>query len=281
LGNENKGNKMNLTPVGRLVQGSAWDPITTDMTGSPLTYKTGSKAGQPRKKYILSLAIEKTDPGVTALIEHIQSVAREAFPQLFDANGQYLKHDFAWKYVDGDSTTPNSSGVAPCNKEGFPGCWVFTFGSDFAPTVYETGGVGIITDPERFRRGDYCRINYSVKGNGQKTINQGVFLNYSTPVSVEFFGRGEQIVSGPKPDEVFGQAPTYVPAGVGATPQAPAPVTPAPAPVTPAPAPRTGYPGSRTGYPGSRTGYPGSRTGYPGSRTGYPGSRTGNGLFKS
>jgi hypothetical protein len=48
-----------LTPVGRLVQGSLYNPNTTDAENRPLVFKSGANAGQPRVDYYFGLAIAK------------------------------------------------------------------------------------------------------------------------------------------------------------------------------------------------------------------------------
>ena len=105
-----------LTPVGRLVQGSPFEPQTTDAEGRPLVIKTGPNTGQPRVDYFMAIAIPKTDPGWPELWAKIQATAKRDFPSLFDAAGACINPAFAFKVVDGDSTVPNQKGILPSSR---------------------------------------------------------------------------------------------------------------------------------------------------------------------
>lgn len=236
-----------LTPVGRIVAGDVFKANTTDAQGRPLTIKTGPNAGQTRTEYYFALAIPKTDPTYnTEVLAKLQATAKAGFPTMFDANGQCVRPDFAWKIVDGDSTVPNQNNTVPSTKEGYPGHWVLSFKGGFAPKVYSKGGEAVITDPEQVKRGYYVRVYGSVAANGD-TQKPGVYLN---PSMVELVGYGDEINSGPDGGAIFGGAPAAnLPAGASATPlagtpiaQAPAaapqPVAPVAAPVAPAAAPQ-------------------------------------------
>lgn len=230
-----------LTPVGRLVMGSAWDPITADRQGNPLLIKNGPNAGQPRSVYLLGLAIPKTDPGVNELLDTIHAVAREAFPKLHDTSGRCTLPTFAFKYIDGDSTTPNEEGNIPCNREGFPGHWVFRFSSGIAPTVWkrnETGKLVQLTEPDQFKCGYYCQISGNIVSNNS-TQKPGVYLNYYSSASVIMIGYGEEIISGPTAEEAFANAATQLPPGASATPIAPKTEIASPATQNTAPPPAT------------------------------------------
>ena len=215
-----------LTPVGRLIQGNPFEGQTTDAKGNPLTVKKGPNKGQPRTNYFIGIAVPKTDPTVDAFITTIKAAGRSGMPTLFDESGECLRPDFAWKFEDGDSTVPNKKGIAPCDRDGSPGNWIFKLSSGFAPKCYTAGGASILTDPESIKRGYYIRISGSVVANGD-VENPGVYLNHGL---VELVGYGPEIVSGPDGSQVFGNAPAAaLPAGASATPVAPK-TTPAPAP---------------------------------------------------
>jgi len=207
-----------LTPVGRLVMGDCFTPQTKDAEGNPLVYKRGPNAGQPRVDYYMGLAIRKDDPGWPELYAKIHGMARQSFPNLFDASGTCLAPDFSMKYVDGDSTTPNKKGNRPCDKEGFPGHHILNFSGGFAPKCYTAGGASILTDPTSIKRGYFIRISGSTASN--ESPNQpGIYLNHSM---VELIGYGEEIVTGPDGAAVFGGHPVAnVPAGMSQTPPAP------------------------------------------------------------
>jgi len=220
-----------LTPAARLVQGSCFEEQTKDMDGNPLLVKSGPNMGQPRVSYYIGVAIPKTDAAWPALEAKIKAAAKAGFPTLFDAVGNLVnpQKGFAFKIIDGDD---------PLNavKEGFSGHWILKFSNGFAPKVYTKGGAEIIVDPEMVKRGYYVRVAGSVKANGSMQ-QPGVFLNFSM---VELIAHGEEIISGPNAQEVFGGTPASVPAGATAAPVAnTAPiatsVTPAPDFATPPP----------------------------------------------
>ena len=227
-----------LTPVGRLVQGDCFEPQTTDAEGNPLVIKNGPNAGKPRVDYFMAIAIPKTDATYNQLWATIHGEARGAFPSLFDAQGNCINPKFAFKVTDGDSPVPNSKGTKPCDREGFPGNWILNFSGGFAPKCYTAGGGELINDPNMIKRGYFIRIYGSVKGNGSQQ-QPGIFLNHSM---VELVGYGEEIITGPSGDAVFGGTPAgALPAGASATPMAPATpmAAPAPAPANVQPAPAT------------------------------------------
>lgn len=234
-----------LTPVGRLVSGDCFKGKTTDAEGNPLMIKSGPNAGKARTDYYFAIAIPKTDPGYEELKGKIYGEAKASFPNLFDAAGNCTNPNFAFKIIDGDSITPNSKGIKPCDREGYKGNWVLSFSGSFAPRCYSKGGESVLTDPESIKRGYFIRVYGSVRGNGA-TQQPGVFLNHSM---IELIGYGEEIKTGPDANAVFGAKPVAtLPPGATAAPVAPAqpiatpqtasavpgPVV-APAGVTPAP----------------------------------------------
>jgi len=230
----NKGTQI-LTPVGRLVMGDCFTPQTTDAEGRPLVIKTGPNAGQPRVDYYMGIAIPKTDAGWDELYAAIYNEARVSFPNLFDEAGNCLNPKFAFKIIDGDSQIPNSKGNKPCDREGFPGHWILNFSGGYAPKCYvpNNGDLSLATDPNMVKRGYYVRIYGSVKGNGSQQQPR-IFLNHSM---VELVGYGEEIISGPDANAVFGAQPAALPAGASATPLAPVQTLAAPVPGQVAPAP--------------------------------------------
>lgn len=211
-----------LTPVGRLVAGDVFKANTTDQKGNPLLVKKGPNAGQPKVEYFFAIAIPKTDPAYnTEVMAKLQAAARTGFPTLFDASGNCIRPDFAWKIVDGDSRVPNQNNVIPATKEGYPGHWVVSFKGGYAPKVYTKGGEALITDPEMLKKGYYIRVYGTVTGN-EDMQKPGVYLN---PSMVEFVGYGEEIISGPDGAAVFGGAPAAnLPAGASAIPMAGTPI---------------------------------------------------------
>jgi len=221
-----------LTPVGRLVQGSLYEPQTTDLEGRPLVIKTGVNQGQPRVDYYFALAVPKAGDTHWQSTEWgtiIWSAGHLGFP-----GGQADNKSFAWKITDGDSSEPNKAGRRPCDKDGYPGCWVLNFSSSFAPSIYNEDGTVPLLTADHVQLGDFIQVWGSVADNG--SLQQpGVFLNHNM---IAFYGFGERIVLGADPKLVFNSV-LPMPAGASKTPLAssfnPAVSTPAPAPA-PAPA---------------------------------------------
>lgn len=200
-----------LTPVGRLVMGSLYEPQTTDAEGKPLTIKSGAKAGQPQVRYFFALAIPKAGETHWSQTEwgvKIWNVGHASFPQ-----GQAQNPTFAWKIVDGDSTIPNKKGVKPVDREGYPGHWVLSFSSAFAPSIYNANGTQQLLEQDAVNLGDYIQVYGNVQGNDSPN-QPGVFLNHSM---VALAGYGKRIIIGADPKTVgFGGQP--LPAGASLTP---------------------------------------------------------------
>lgn len=216
------------TPVGRLVMGSLYKPQTTDAEGKPLTVKSGPNAGQAKVSYFFAVAIPK-NPGEqhfsqTPWGQTIWRVGHTAFPQAAQSPS------FAWKVVDGDSAVKNTKGVAPNTREGYPGNWVISFSSGFAPKIYNKDGTQAIVEPDAVKLGYFVQVNADVDGNGSQQ-KPGVYVNHSM---VALSAYGPEIQVGRDPSEAgFGAAP--LPAGAMAAP--PVAFSPAPPPAAPAPTP--------------------------------------------
>lgn len=210
--------RVNVTsPVGRIVQGSLYEPNRTDAEGKPLVIKNGPNAGQPRVDYFFALAIPKGTEqhwAHTPWGQIIWQIGNQAFPHAAQAEG------FAWKITDGDSQKPGKifqgkPGKKPCENEGFPGHWVIKLSGGFAPKIYrqEGGGYVQITEKDFVKPGYYVEVNFSVEGNGSQN-QPGVYLNHSM---VCFRAYGQEIVFGPDVASAgFGASP--LPAGASMTP---------------------------------------------------------------
>jgi hypothetical protein len=232
-------------PVGRLVQGSLYDPQETDINGNRLTTKTGAQAGQPRVEYYFGVAIPKgaeSHWAETAWGQEIWKIGHADFPQ------HASSPTFSWKVTDGDSTV--SKGVTkegkptrrPCDREGYPRHWVLNLSSGFAPIIVNADGTKALTQKDMVQPGDFIEVVIVARGNGSP-LQPGVFLNHRC---VAFAAYGQRInLSGIDPTSYgFGQAP--LPAGASLTPLSstmPPPAVPvagsvvdtpvAPTPVTP------------------------------------------------
>jgi hypothetical protein len=222
------------SPIGRLVMGSLYTPDTEDFYGKPLTDKTG----KPTVKYWIKVAVAKgteTHWNQTAWGQIIWGEAVKAFP-----DGRFNNRQFAWKVTDGDSTEVNQKGTRPCDNEGYPGHWILSFSTQFAPTLCNIDG-SIFTMPEgAIKTGYFIQVYGSIEPNVAQ-MNPGMFLNFS---HVAFIGYGAEIMRSnidPKTIGFGGAMPvgcSPVPVGMSSQPApASAPVTPAAPPVTAAPAP--------------------------------------------
>lgn len=194
-----------VTPVGRLVGGSPFEARTEDFDGAKLV----DKEGKPYVEYTISVAIAKSDPKFPAFWQILSTEARRGWPQQFDANGQCINPGFAWKMTDGDSQLPNKKGNKPCDREGYPGHYVFHFTTRLAPKCYhvgkETAGMEI-TDPNAIKRGYYVDVYGTVAANDSSAkgaMNPGIYLN---PRFVRLVHLGEEIISGPDAKSAFANA---------------------------------------------------------------------------
>jgi hypothetical protein len=199
------------TPVGRLVLGDLYKPQTTDAEGKPLVCKSGPNIGQSKVVYFFAVAIPK-NVGETHWANSpwgaiIWKVGHDAFNAVADSPV------FAWKIVDGDSPIPNRAGKKPCEREGYPGNWVVSFSSGFAPKIYNRDGSSPIVEPGAVKLGYYVQVNGDVDGNGSQQ-QPGVYINHSM---VALSAYGPEIFVGPDVASVgFGTAP--LPPGAMAQP---------------------------------------------------------------
>lgn len=254
------------TPVARMVGGNLYDPKTKDSEGRPLVYKTGDKQGQPRVDFYSAYAIPKTS-GVTHWAQE-KGWGEELWKAGHALGGNAAQRaDFAWKVEDGDSQIPNTKGIKPCDRQGYPGHWVLHTGNSSAPKIVNSNGSAYLLEAGAVKPGYFVQVNVSINFNGSQS-NPGVFINQRV-VSLQF--HGEVINFGADPSAMgFGGASApagaiAVPQGaIGATPPAPpaagnlppppapasagnpppppaAPAAAAPAPPATAPAPQAGF----------------------------------------
>lgn len=191
-----------LFPPGRHVSGNLWEPWkTTDKHGAPLVVKGGPNKGQPRVEYFFAIAIAKNEPGLSKLWADMATAAKQHKNArgIFPGDPTFKEPNFSWKYVDGDSTVPNQKNKRPCDKEGYPGHFVFMFSGGTPPTIYDEQNLQITT-PAELPRGYYIQVYGSINPNDSDE-SPGIYLNYR---GVRRHKPGEIIVSGPSPDEMFG-----------------------------------------------------------------------------
>lgn len=196
-----------LFPTGRLVMGSLYKSQDKNAEGMPLV----DRDGKPRVQYFIAYAIPKsgeTHWSQTAWGKKIHDIGVKGFP-----NGQAQSPQFAWKIVDGDSNIPNKKGKKPCDREGYPGNWVLSFTSGYAPVLCKEDG-SLLNQPEDFiKLGDWVQVYARIDDNGSQQ-QPGVFLNQT---HVAFIAYGDRIVAGIDPTTIgFGGHP--LPAGASKTP---------------------------------------------------------------
>ncbi len=208
------------SPVGRLVQGDAFVPQTTDQQGRPRVIQSGPNAGQPAPQFFVGVAFAKGDPAWQAFKAEILAEAALSWPQLFPqgAHGPCVLPTFASKIIDGDGF--DTTGKPNSGKEGFAGHEIVRFTSGFAPNVFRVeGGAHVKTEnPADLKRGYFVRIAGNVTGNGNAQ-KPGLYVNFNL---VEITAYGPEIVSGPSASEAFGAPPAALPPGASMMPTAPA-----------------------------------------------------------
>lgn len=226
-----------LLPTGRIVMGDLYKASDKDADGKPRMVKTGVNAGQLTQQFFAAVAIKKTvaegahwagEPWAA----EFWRVGNAAFPKIAEGPA------FSWKIVDGSSGVPNKKGIAPNTREGYPGNWVVSISSSYAPKIVNEDGSAYLLDPGMVKCGDYVQALVSVDGNAS-TQNPGIYVNHEL---YSFQGIGERIVTGVDPTTVgFGKGPKPagvlpVPAGqMKAPPASPPAAQGAPPPVPGAP----------------------------------------------
>ena len=217
------------TDTGRIVwtgadSNSLYDPVTVDFDGNPLK---PNDDGTPAVIYRLGFALPKR-PGETHFSQStlgaiIWAQGHRDHPQAAQSS------DFSWKVVDGDSTQKTAKAKSrPCDKEGFPGHWVFTFSSGFPFKFVNADGSAYLLDRNAVKVGDYVQIAGTTAGNTGKS--PGVYINHRV-VSLQF--QGKAITTGPDPKTLGFGHKGAVPDGaspVGALNTGSAPPPPPPAP---------------------------------------------------
>lgn len=250
------------TRTGRIVyaggpQNSLYDPKTTDYDGNVMTIKSGQNAGQVTQRFDFGLAIAKgTEKGWWETPEGAIILAQGQK----DHPAASQRADFAWKVVDGDSKVPGKvrNGKPtrpPCEKEGYPGHWVYQFSSTYPIKFVNRDGSAYVLDVGAVKVGDFVQVLGDTVGNSGAT--PGVYLNHRY-VSLQW--PGDPIQAGPLPSEagfgdngpkpvgaydtrpVSGLPPVGVPAAAPAIPAAAAPALPPAAAVAQAATPQAVVP---------------------------------------
>lgn len=208
-----------VTPVGRIVMGDLYNPRTQDQEGRPLVYKSGAKAGQPRKDFFFAVAIPK-GPEIAQPHAHLNWIHTTWGQAIYKAGVSFLAHaaslpSFAWKVQDGDSTVPNKAGSILSQREGCKGCWVVVFNGTIQPRLCNADGSQQLMEPNAIRPGYFVQVCFTAVGNGAAQ-QPGVYLN---PLAVALAGFGEVISYGVNTAAV-GFGGVALPAGASTTPLA-------------------------------------------------------------
>lgn len=205
------------TPEGRIVGGSISRKQDKSYDGSQLATPV----------WVLKVAFPKTDAAAGKFIERMKATAAAGYA----ANPQQLqRHDFAWKFIDGDSSVVNQKGTAWNSKEGYPGHWVVTFQTQFD---FETVNLDIAPiDPATVKTGFYVRVGGNLVGNNKNDQNPGIYCNLGT---VQFTRVGEEIhLGGMSARDAFGApAPSQAPPAHDVVTNAVAPTPPPPPSIGP------------------------------------------------
>lgn len=186
------------TATGRLLWGSLYTPKTEDFDGNPLTIKSGPDAGKPTQYFEFGVAFEKV-PGHTHFSQFpLGLLAWQAGHAAHPASAQ--RSDFSWKIKDGDSAVPGrpfkgKPGRAPKDIEGYPGHWVFTFRSSYAPKVVNADGSAYILDKEAVVPGDWVQVSGTISGNSG--ASPGIYINHNF-VALQYKGVPIQTGADPK-----------------------------------------------------------------------------------
>jgi len=203
------------TPIGRFVQGDLFTGSDKDRKGNPYIIKTGPNKGQPTTRYFFAVAFRKDDPAFMQLWAQLAQIARQGYPQYFDANGNCTHPRFTYKIVDGDGM--DDDGKPNSAKEGFAGHWVTKFSGSFPPKVFHAGKydpMQQVQDKNAVKRGWFVRVAATAKPNIGSDV-PGLYLN-GLLVSIE--AAGPEITSGPDANAAFAQPAGPLPAGATAVP---------------------------------------------------------------
>lgn len=280
------------SPMGRIVQGSVSEAQTKDQQGNLRVVKGGPNVGQPAPQFFIALAIPKVDlanpaawnPEWAGFMGLIYTTAAAEWPSLFnaatpDANvfGILAKPSvnplFTFKVKDGDGLDRN--GKSNAEKDGFPGHWIVSFASSYAPKVVRPLIANPVNpqdweaiDPASVKRGYWGRVAGSISGNDSPNT-PGIYVNLDM---FELRGIDTEIVGGPDAAGAFGgTAASALPAHVQTAIGAPVGFTAAPVPgALPPPGaamlpPPAGVAAAPLAAPAAATGYPAAALPVPAS----------------
>jgi hypothetical protein len=198
-----------VTPLARLVEGSATRPSTLDMYGKP----------REKPEFYIAVAISKTDPAFGPIWQAMYAKALNDFAahphvlQRIQAVQQRglagMKGTFAFKIGDGDA--PNGNGEV---RDTHRGHWILKFKTQFPLKLLNWDNTPIAD----IKRGWMVDVGFTVGGNGKTDHTAGLFVN---PTFLRFRDYAAELSDGPSAEQVFGGAappPSQQPTLPGAMP---------------------------------------------------------------
>lgn len=210
--------KLRLTSrVGRLVGGHPMEArvITDTKTKQPKI----DALGKPRTSIFVAVAIPKAGEShwnQTPEGKLVWQAGQTGYPA-----GEYNSPTFAWKVEDGDSAIPNKKGKKNCDREGYPGHWIFKLSTEISYPCHHVNMYKPeqqIQNASEIKRGDYVRVQFDTVDNAPSE-SPGVYIN---PVTLELSRQGEAILGGgADAEEAFGSPEQLY--GATSSPAAPAP----------------------------------------------------------
>ena len=167
--------------------------------------------GTPKTAFNFGVAIPKQGEqhwSQTPWGAQVFGVGAAAHPQ------HHRSPSYAWKIVDGDSTTPNKAGRIPSEQEGYKGHWIIWFKQSWAPKLVTDKGTVQLIEPDQIMPGYYVEVFGSVVGNGASP-SPGVYIN---PQAVNRVAFGEKLATASVDTSAVGFGAGPLPAGASATP---------------------------------------------------------------
>ena len=205
-----------LFPVGRMIGGSVYkaQPELDNLKKPKL-----NADGTPKTAFNFGVAIPKQGEqhwSQTPWGAQVFGVGAAAHPQ------HHHSPSYAWKIVDGDSTTPNKAGRIPSEQEGYKGHWIIWFKQSWAPKLCVADGklpngqpnIVPLIEADQVIPGYYVQVLASAVGNGA-SASPGVYLN---PTALCRIGFGERLVTASVDVTSVGFGGAPLPAGASATP---------------------------------------------------------------
>lgn len=213
-------------PPGRIISGSPTFKQEKDMSGRL----------KEKPNFWMAVAVPKTSPGVAEVMGLLFQIAQSGYAanqQVLQRISQGLGDQFSWKIDDGDSQKWQG-------KEGAAGCYIFKFSTTLGIMNCCDQNMQQI-DAHAVKCGHWVEVSGNADVNGQQDHTAGLYLN---PSWVKHFpGYGEEILSGPTPQQAFANSPQYqLPPEARPTQQQAAPQQGFPAPQQQGfPAPQPGF----------------------------------------